>query len=476
MPRIALGLALLVALVCAAPGVASPPPDSPRRTRNVEIIERCGASVVAVFAMGKENSLNSGSGSVIHRDGYILTNDHVVQDRQGVVVVRGQPPLPFRTIGRLPEKDLALIKVDSPRPFVTVPLGRSDDLLAGEPILAGGNPGGRGIVFSAGIVSSPSVMAGASALAMSSFPDDTRDRMIQFDAASNPGNSGGALINAEGQQVGVVAGKILQEQNINFAIPIDRVHQSMRDLLLPEERGNFWTGIDLETASARIGRVRAGSPAARAGFRAGDTITAMGAAPVQSAVDFYVALCGRGQKARVSVKFTRDQETREASIALEPYPAKAGLPAEGRERGLRYRMYRGRFTRCPDFDRLTPAAEGTVARLKLGEIAGLPDDEYALVLEGYVDIPETGVWALAVGSDDGSRLYVHSDLLVANDGPHPMQWSSGRLRLGKGLHPIRIEYFEATGDADIQVTLAQDGSALTQAPEFFVDKPKGSGK
>ena len=74
----------------------------------------------------------------------------------------------------------------------------------------------------------------------------------------------------------------------------------------------------------------------------------------------------------------------------------------------------------------------------------LPDDDYAaLVFEGYVAIPETGVWTLLIGSDDGSRLYLHGDLLVDNDGPHPMQWSSGRLRLGKGLHAIRIEFFES---------------------------------
>src|SRR6185312_4494142 len=151
----------------------------------------------------------------------------------------------YRTIGRLPEKDLALIKVGSDRPLVSVPLGRSNDLMAGEPILVGGNPGGRGIVFTAGIVSSPSVVAGMPALTMVYFPGDARDHMIQFDAASNAGNSGGPLINAEGQQIGIVASGISDEQNINFAIPIDLAHRWVHELFLPEERGNFWTGIDL---------------------------------------------------------------------------------------------------------------------------------------------------------------------------------------------------------------------------------------
>jgi S1-C subfamily serine protease len=472
MPRDTLGLALWLALGFTVYGRAAPPNDSPRRTHNVQIIERCGASVVAVFAFGENNAVSSGSGSVIHPDGYILTNDHVVQGREGVVVLRDRPPLRFRTIGRSPAKDLALIKVEAGRPLVTVPLGRSDDLLAGEPILIGGNPGGRGIVFSAGIVSSPSVMAGASALAMSNLPDDARDRVIQFDAASNRGNSGGPLINAEGEQVGVVVGKIFDEQDINFAIPIDRVHKAIRDLLLPEERGNFWTGIDLELASTQIRRVRAGSPAARAGLVPGDTITNLGDAAVKGAVDFYAALSPCKPDDRVRVQFTHDQESREATLALEPYPTPDGVSLEGREAGLRYRLYRGRFKQCPDFAMLVPVAEGTVATLKLGEIADLPDDEYALVLEGYVAIPETGVWTFAIGSDDGSRLYLHGDLLVDNDGPHPMQWSSGRLRLGKGLHAIRIEFFEATQGADLQVTLGADGTAVTQAPAFFFDKGK----
>src|SRR5581483_8175420 len=135
---------LLCFLVASAS--AQPPTASPRRTRQVEIIEQVGASVVAVFSGGKDNNWTSGSGTIIHPAGYILTNDHVVQDRSGVVLVRNQPPLPFRTVGRLWEKDLAIIKVETPQPLVAVPLGRSHDILAGEPILIGGNPGGRGIV------------------------------------------------------------------------------------------------------------------------------------------------------------------------------------------------------------------------------------------------------------------------------------------------------------------------------------------
>jgi S1-C subfamily serine protease len=470
MLRTAVALAPLFCLsvALAPPALAQPPPGSPRRTRQVEIIERSGASVVAIFTEAKDSRLGSGSGSIIHPDGYILTNDHVVEDRRGIVLVRDLPPLEFRTVGRLWEKDLALIKVEAPGPLVAVPLGRSDDLLAGEPILIGGNPGARGIVFSAGIISAPNLLLGASALTMTSFPGDSRDRFIQFDAASNPGNSGGPLINAEGRQIGVVARMIRDEQNINFAIPIDRAHRGFHDLLLPEERGDFWTGLELDLAGTGLRRVAEDSPAAAAGLREGDLITAVGDARVQNAVDYYVALGGRAANGRMTVKYLREGIPGEASLTLAPYPTPAGRPADGLKEGLHYRLYRGRFGRCPDFRRLTPVDQGTATRPALGAIAGLPDDDYALVLEGFVEVPETGVWTFLIGSDDGSRLYLHGDLVAECDGPHPLQFSGARLRLEKGVHPVRIEYFEATGNAELELSLCRDGSSHRQEPRCFV--------
>ena len=452
--------------------LADPAADSPRRTWQVKVIEHVGGSVVAIFSQGDNQTVNSGSGAVIHPSGYILTNDHVVADRQGVVLVRGHRPLPYRTIGRLWDKDLALIKVDVPQPLAAVPLGRSDDVLPGEPILVGGNPGGRGIVFSSGIVSSADVMAGMSALAMAYFPDDARDRVIQFDAASNPGNSGGPVINAEGRQIAVVVGKILQEQDINFAIPIDRARRALRDLLLPEQRGNFWTGIELGMATHTISRVSDHSPASDAGLKPGDTIISINDQPVGDDIDFFVGLVGHKPNEELTAKYTRDGQSQSAALKLTEYPAKPGLPPEGRKAGLQYRVYPGRFTRCPDVSKLTPILEGTTTQPRLNEIHGLPEDDYALVLEGYLEIPETGVWTLAIGSDDGSRIYVNGELVANNDGPHPMQWASGRDRWQRGLHAVRIEFFEATGDADLQVVLNKDGSEQRLEPKFFVDSKK----
>ena len=327
-------------------------------------------------------------------------------------------------------------------------------------------------MFSAGIVSSPKVMMGVSALAMTYYPDDSRDRFIQFDAACNPGNSGGPMINAEGRQVGVVVAKSFQEQAINYAIPIDRAHQSFHDLLLPEERGNIWTGIELDLAATTIRRVIPRSPAEQAGLLAGDAITALDASPVTSDLEYLVGLVGRKPGDRMAVKYTRAGKPSGAALALVSHPTKPGLPTAGRKPGLRYRFYPGRFTQCPDFDKLTPAGHGTATAPQISAIPHLPDDEYALLLDGYVEIPETGVWAFAIGSDDGSRLLLDGEPLADNDRPHPMQFSSGRRRLEKGLHAIRIEFFEATGEAELHVTLARDGSSVTQEPKYFFDEEK----
>ena len=243
----------LVSLTSPIPARAQAPasPPSPRRTATVELAARAELSVVAIYAEGNGQT-NSGSGSIISPHGYILTNDHVVRNRAGVVLFADGGVRPFRVVGRAPEKDLAIISVPVKKPLPSLPMGRSHDILTGEPILVAGNPGGRGIVFSSGIVSSPRMMLDApNALVMRQFPNDTRDRFIQFDAASNPGNSGGPLINAEGDQIGVVSASDRAAENINYAIPIDRLREWLPRMVSPEAKGNFFIGIECDPFADR---------------------------------------------------------------------------------------------------------------------------------------------------------------------------------------------------------------------------------
>ncbi len=95
---------------------------------------------------------------------------------------------------------------------------------------------------------------------------------------------------------------------------------------------------------------------------------------------------------------------------------------------------------CPNFDELKPIGQGTARGPRLDAIPQLPNDDYALVLERYPEIPDSGVWSLAIASDDGSRLLLDGELVADNDGPRPPQVASGRRRLEKGRHPVRIEF------------------------------------
>ncbi|MFP6900010.1 MAG: trypsin-like peptidase domain-containing protein, partial [Opitutales bacterium] len=135
------------------------PPDkgSPRHTPIVRVVRKTEHAVAALFSQ-EGPILTMGSGSLIHKDGYVLTNDHVIGGHLGVILLKDQDPINYSIVGRIPEKDLCLLRVNTPKAIKPLRLGRSHDLVTGEPILCAGNPGGRGIVYSSGIISSPNFM------------------------------------------------------------------------------------------------------------------------------------------------------------------------------------------------------------------------------------------------------------------------------------------------------------------------------
>lgn len=112
--------------------------------------------------------------------------------------------------------------------------------------------------------------------------------------------------------------------------------------------------------------------------------------------------------------------------------------------GLHYRYYEGAFKKLPDFSRLTPKAEGILSTVT-ETVPERRDDQYALILEGYLDIPATGPYTFYVRSDDGSRLFLHGTEIINNDGSHSPRTKEQTVILEKGKHPIRIEYFEDYG-------------------------------
>jgi S1-C subfamily serine protease len=440
--------------------------QSPRITPTVKLIQKVESAVVAVFHRGDNGAENHGSGTIIHEDGFILTNDHVVRDQPGLVLLADGTVTPYKTIGRLPEKDLALLKIAGQQPFVRVPLGRSHDVLAGEPVLAGGNPGGRGIVFTSGIVNSPAMMLDApSAVAMSFFRGDVRDRFIQFDATVNPGNSGGPLVNAEGRQIGIVSAKNLKEQNINFAIPIDRVRRYFAEMAAVEESSGVWLGVEVDLLAERavVTAVAQGSPAATSGIKAGDVLTTANGKPLRSGIDWVLASVGTNVGQSITTALERDGAPLARTLKAAAYPMAAVASEEGKKPGLRYSLYRKKLSKLDELKGLKPAGTGVSPKLETDDLAGSSTDDFAIVYEGFLKIEQTGLHRLVLASDDGSRLYLDGRLLIDNDGPHPPVELGRNARLAAGLHAIRIEFFEATGGAELKLSIQPPGGERHEA-------------
>ncbi|MBI5774615.1 MAG: trypsin-like peptidase domain-containing protein [Verrucomicrobia bacterium] len=446
---------------------------APRETDTVRLIRQIEPAVVAIFTQEPGRSDGAtGSGVIIHEDGFILTCDHVVRNQPGVVLLSDGSVLRYQNVGRMPEKDLAVIRVAGPKKFPAVPLGRSHDLMIGEPVLCGGNPGGRGIVFSSGIISSPGIFVNApNALFMSQFTDTARDRFIQFDAASNKGNSGGPLFNAEGRVIGVVSQKIMASENINFAIPADRVRKFFADMVAPEETGGFWLGarMDLLADRAVVADVAAGSPAALAGLRAADVLVKLRSRSLRSGTDWVLLLAGAKPGESLVVEYERDGKPTKASLALASYPRSEPHSAGGKQPGLKYQLFpTPRLTRLPDFSTLSASAAGVAATLDTAALAGERKQDFALLFEGFLRIPSAGLHRIILRSDDGSRLLLNGTLLVDNDGNHGSMDIGRRVRLAAGLHAIRLEYFQASSSQELKLLFeAPDGKVAEAGAESF---------
>jgi len=275
------------------------------------------------FFGGRERDLNQrnmGSGVILHPDGYIVTNEHVVADTESIQV-RLSTGKQYRAevIGKDAKTDLALIKIRPETALPVVPMGDSDRLEVGDWVLAIGNPFGFDHSVTAGIVSGKGRVLGAGPY----------DDYIQTDAAINPGNSGGPLFNLGGEVVGITTA-IIPRSQFGFAIPSN---QAKRVLLQLKERGKVtrgWLGVvvkqvpssvagspDLmESPGALVSEVLSDSPAERAGIRPGDVILQFGGRPVREVRDLprMVAETPVGSEAEMGIQ--RDGKAMTVRIRL----------------------------------------------------------------------------------------------------------------------------------------------------------------
>ena len=220
----------------------------------------------------EEPSTALGSGVVMSEQGYILTNNHVVEGADQIAVALADGEIAeARIVGTDPETDLAVLRVEAKR-LRAIALADSSSLRVGDVVLAIGNPFGVGQTVTQGIVSA----TGRSRLGINTF-----ENFIQTDAAINPGNSGGALVDTAGNLVGINTAIFSQSggsQGIGFAIPANLGLQVMKQIIEKGQVIRGWLGIearDVAAAGARgamVARVQPDGPAARSGLRSGDLI------------------------------------------------------------------------------------------------------------------------------------------------------------------------------------------------------------
>ncbi|TWU58762.1 putative serine protease HtrA [Rubripirellula tenax] len=442
--------------------IAQLPDDSPRMSPLVRVVAQVEPAVVALFIPDPDDNrrFSSGSGTILHPDGYAITNNHVVKGETGLAVLRGKA-VRFKVVGRSPEKDLAIIKLrDHQGHLPIVPLGHSHDVLNGETVAVVGNPGGRGTIVTAGIISAKGThLTSPSALWASQTETKWRDDFIQYDAATNRGNSGGALINMDGELIGVVAALIPGEQNSSFAIPIDRVRRLLERIVEPELIHQRSVGIGLNPLadSALVTSVTSGSPADKAGVHTFDVLQSVDGRPLSNAADWLWTLdaCLSGGDA-ISVVVRRGEQI----LPIEITPSKSGVvraaevPAETElNAGLSFEFFDGEFSVLPDFAQLAQSRKGSVESLDLKAIQGDTEDNFAVKLKGFMKVDDPGLYRVSLNSDDGSRLVFHGDVLINNDGNHPPMTLSRLVRVAAGLHPIEIEYFESSGENVLELKL-----------------------
>jgi Do/DeqQ family serine protease len=283
--------------------------------------------------MPRERKAQSlGSGVVVSRDGYILTNNHVVEGATDVkVAFSDKREFPAKIVGRDSAYDLAVVKIDA-KDLPTLPLSDAEhNPQVGDVALAIGNPFGLGQTVTMGIVSA----TGRADLGIERF-----ENFIQTDAPINPGNSGGALINTRGELIGIntaiLAGDTGGNQGIGFAIPADLARNVMDQIIKTGKVEHGYIGItlqsvdqDLEKAfnlnsrhGIAITSVEPNSPGAKAGLQVGDVITEMNGQPVDDLGTFRFHVAGMAPGTVLHLQVMRNGTSHAINVALGTMPAK----------------------------------------------------------------------------------------------------------------------------------------------------------
>jgi serine protease DegS len=276
-----------------------------------------------------------GSGVIVDSDGHLITNHHVIQgaDEIRVQLADGRVATPT-IVGTDPDTDLAVLRVDLPAPPV-MPMGRSNELRAGDVVLAIGNPFGLSQTVTQGIVSA----TGRGRLGVTDFED-----FIQTDAAINFGNSGGALINTDGELIGIntaVLAQTLGTDGISFAIPVNMVRGVMDQILEHGRVRRGWLGVSSEEmprsaaaalgidppAALRISNVDPHGPAALVGLRTDDVVTHLNGQPIINAQEALNRVAAMAPGSILDIRARRGKERLDLRATLQERPPRGARQA-----------------------------------------------------------------------------------------------------------------------------------------------------
>ncbi len=269
-----------------------------------------------------------GSGVIVSADGYLLTNNHVIEGASDIEVMLSDGRQARATlVGSDPESDVAVLKIALER-LPVIQLGNAESLEVGDVVLAIGNPFNVGQTVTSGIVS---------ALGRNQLGINTFENFIQTDAAINPGNSGGALVDAEGNLVGIntaIFSRSGGSLGIGFAIPVSTARQVMESLIRDGQVARGWIGVQTRELTPEfaeafkvtvkqgvlISGVVADAPAAKAGLKPGDVLTQVGDTPIATPAQLLAAVSALKPKTGTQVTVQRAGQQLDIAITVAQRP------------------------------------------------------------------------------------------------------------------------------------------------------------
>ena len=357
-----------------------------------------------------------GSGFIINKSGYIITNFHVIEDASEIIVTLsdGKAEYKAEVIGRDQKLDLALIRIKANGDLPTVVLGDSDGLEIGEWVMAIGNPFGLGGTVTAGIVSQKGRVIGAGPY----------DNFIQTDASINPGNSGGPLFNMSGEVVGINTAIVAGGQGIGFAIPVNMAKDVLGQLKKHGRVTRGWIGVSIqaltpelarsfglkEPSGALVSSVNPGDPAEAGGLKAGDIIVSFDSKKIGALNDLPRTVASTPPGKSVEVVVIRDDKRKTLDVVVgtkreegEVATAKGSDGKGGGKVGLRVEALTSEMASRLGLDGTTGVIVSQVAPDSPADEAGLKRGD---VIREINRRPVTGVknYLRAVSSAKGKEL------------------------------------------------------------------------